>query len=79
MNQQTNVAAAAHEFQRMLTTAEAAAYLGVAKNTMEKWRIYGDGPAFVRVSSHCVRYHPADLEAFVAERRGFSTSELGPG
>lgn len=79
MNQQTMIAPTPATMPRMLTTAEAAAYLGVAKNTMEKWRLYSDGPAFIKISSHCVRYHPADLEAFVAKCRGFSTSELGPG
>lgn len=79
MNQQTTFTAASAALPRMLTTGEAAAHLGLAKNTLEKWRVYADGPAFIRISRHCVRYHPADLEAFVAKHRGFSTGELGPG
>lgn len=79
MNQQTTITPAPAPLPRMLTTAEAAAYLGVAKNTLEKWRSYSDGPAYIKISRHCVRYHPSDLEAFVAERRGFSIGELGPG
>jgi hypothetical protein len=79
MNQQTTITAAPAAMPRMLTTSEAAAHLGVAKNTMEKWRLYGDGPAFIRISAHCIRYDPADLEAYVAARRGFSTGELGSG
>jgi len=78
MNQQTTIAAAPNAMPRMLTTAEAAAFLGVAKNTMEKWRLYADGPAFIKLSRHCVRYHPADLQAFVDKNRGRSTGELGP-
>jgi len=79
MNQQTNLAAAPLELSSMLTTVQAAAFLNVAKNTMEKWRLIGGGPAFVRLGRHCIRYLPADLEAFIAKRRGFSTGELGPG
>lgn len=78
MNQQTTITPAPAAMPRMLNTAQAAAFLNVAKNTMEKWRLYSDGPAFVRISRHCIRYLPADLEAFVAKRRGFSTSEFGP-
>ncbi len=79
MNQQTTITPAQTPLPQMLTTAQAAAHLGLAKNTLEKWRVYADGPAFIRISRHCVRYHPADLEAFIARHRGFSTSELGPG
>jgi sarcosine oxidase delta subunit len=79
MNQQTNLAAAPLELSSMLTTAQAAAFLNVAKNTMEKWRLIGGGPAFIKLSRHCVRYLVSDLEAFVAKHRGYSTGEIGPG
>jgi hypothetical protein len=77
MNQQTTITPAA--LPRMLTTAEAAAHLGLAKNTLEKWRSCADGPAFIKISRHCIRYHPSDLETFIAQHRGFSVGELGPG
>jgi hypothetical protein len=55
MNQQTTFTPASAALPKMLTTAEAAAHLGLAKNTLEKWRVYADGPAFIRISRHCVR------------------------
>lgn len=52
----------------LLTTAQAAAFLGLKQNTLEHWRIYGKGPAIVRLSPRTVRYRRLDLEAWVASR-----------
>ena len=36
---------------------------------LEAWRRNGSGPPFIRVSSRCIRYHRADLDAWINERR----------
>jgi excisionase family DNA binding protein len=52
-----------------LTTKEAAAYLGVAESTLEKWRCSGSGPEFERVGTRIVRYRIPALENFLVARR----------
>jgi excisionase family DNA binding protein len=65
----------------LLKTAEAAQYLGLAKNTLEKMRIHGrrgdNAPRFVRLGS-AVRYDPDELDAHIARNSATSTSEYDP-
>ncbi|SUS06442.1 Transcriptional regulator (fragment) [uncultured Defluviicoccus sp.] len=60
---------------RKLRPPEAAAFLGMSTSTLAKWRVYGRGPPFSRLSRGLVVYDERDLEAFVAERRRLSTSD----
>lgn len=53
-------------FSGLLTTSQAATFLGVSPRTLEDWRLRGGGPQF-RKLRRLVRYHPADLMRF-AER-----------
>ncbi|MBA9003775.1 helix-turn-helix transcriptional regulator [Thermomonospora cellulosilytica] len=46
-------------------TDQAAAYLGVAKQTLANWRSTGRGPKFSR-RGRVVRYRWADLDAWMA-------------
>lgn len=55
-------------------TEEAARHLSLAPNTLEKLRVTGGGPRFVKLG-RAVRYRMADLEAYIAERVVSSTSE----
>ena len=57
----------------VLNTEQAAAYLGLAKSTLEKLRIYGDGPMYLKYSK-AVRYLLEDLEFWLARRRAANTS-----
>ena len=57
-----------------LRTPEAADYLGYAESTLEKKRVTGDGPPFIRLG-RLVVYDSRDLDAWLAERRARSTSE----
>ena len=57
----------------MLTSAELAAYLKVSLTCVEKWRLAGNGPRFVKLV-HAVRYRRKDVLAFVAENVRASTS-----
>lgn len=59
--------------KQVLTTTEAAQELGIASQTLEKWRTYGKGPTFVKVGRN-VRYRMADLEAWLSSRVVNSTS-----
>lgn len=59
----------------VLNTADAATYVGLKKNTLEKRRVYGNGPIFTRYSKRAVRYRLEDLDVWIAEHRAASTSE----
>ena len=61
----------------LLPTPAAAAYLGVAGQTLRKWRCAGTGPAYVRLGhggAARAAYRRADLDAWIAERTFASTS-----
>ena len=51
--------------EKLLTTKEAAGYIGVKRGTLEKWRLKKTGPDYVQISGRCVRYHPEDLVSWV--------------
>lgn len=59
---------------RLLTQREAAELLQLSVRTLERYRLSGLGPHFVK-AGHSVRYREADLEAWVASRVVGSTSE----
>lgn len=58
----------------LIDTGKAAHHLGLAQNTLEKMRVRGDGPQFVKLG-RAIRYRVSDLEAYVAERVVSSTSQ----
>lgn len=60
----------------LLTAREAAERLKLSESYLEKARIRGDGPRFVRLG-RSIRYRLEDLEAWVASRAAGSTSEYG--
>ena len=57
-----------------LRTPEAARYTGLAKSTLEKLRVTGDGSPFIRIG-RAVLYDPDDLDAWLAANRRKSTSD----
>jgi hypothetical protein len=57
-----------------LNTKEAAAWLGLTPNTLEKWRVQGGGPPY-RKHGRYVRYHLDDLIAWSEASRRRSTSD----
>ncbi|HZK90158.1 MAG TPA: helix-turn-helix domain-containing protein [Stellaceae bacterium] len=59
---------------RRLRTPAAADYLGYAESTLEKKRLTGDGPPFIRLGRVIV-YDTRDLDDWLTERRARSTSE----
>lgn len=58
----------------VLDPGETAVYLGVAVQTLARWRCEGGGPAFLKLGSR-VRYERADLDLWLDARRRRSTSE----
>jgi excisionase family DNA binding protein len=60
--------------RRFLTTREAARYLNCSASHLNKSRVRGDGPAFIRIGG-AIRYAVEDLDDYAASRRVRSTSE----
>ncbi len=58
----------------LLTQREAATLLQLSERTLERWRVAGDGPKFVRLG-RSIRYSPHEIEAHIASRTVGSTSE----
>ena len=59
-----------------LAVDEAAAYTGLSASTLNKLRVFGGGPAFLKLGAR-VAYDTRDLDAWLATRRRQSTSDLG--
>jgi predicted DNA-binding transcriptional regulator AlpA len=57
-----------------LDTSAASRHLGLSKSTMEKLRVYGGGPRFLKLG-RLVRYRIEDLEDWLGERLVASTSD----
>ena len=53
---------------RKLRVTEAAAFLSVSKSWLDKKRITGDGPAYIKAGRRVV-YDISDLDAWVASNR----------
>ena len=60
----------------LLTQREAASVLRLSERTLERMRVSGTGPKFVRLNTS-IRYRQQDLAAHVAARVVSSTSEKG--
>jgi excisionase family DNA binding protein len=61
--------------QPLLTQRQAAALLCLSERTLERFRVAGGGPRFVRCG-RSIRYQLSDVEAWIASRVVGSTSEL---
>ena len=62
---------------RLLLPPETSRWVRVSVSTLAKWRIWGRGPRFVRLSGNRVAYREFDIEAWLAGRVVASTSEAG--
>ncbi len=60
--------------QRILRTPEAARYVGLSASTLEKKRLDGTGPPFVRLGGRAVGYDIAELDKWIDRQRRTSTS-----
>ena len=61
---------------RLLDERETAARLGLSARTLQKWRLLGCGPRFVKLG-HAVRYAEGEVQGFIQKRLRTSTSDPG--
>jgi predicted DNA-binding transcriptional regulator AlpA len=54
---------------RVLRTPGAAAYVGLSASTLEKRRLSGGGPRFIRLGGRAVGYDLRDLDAWLDAQR----------
>lgn len=69
-----------HARPRMLTTAEAAAFLRLSPRTLERFRVEGSGPRYLKAGAGKrarVLYDPEELRSWLAAFSFRSTSEYG--
>ncbi len=62
------------ENRRLLTSPQTAEMLRIKHNTLEGWRVKGQGPIFRKVG-RAVRYVQADVEAWLDQRARSSTGQ----
>ena len=60
----------------LLDQREAARLLRLSERTLERLRLQGGGPLYVK-AGRAVRYREADLEAWIAARVVSNTSQIG--
>ena len=63
--------------RRVFRTPDAAIYLGINASTLEKMRVYGNGPRFTRIGSRAVGYTIEDLDEFIRAGQCVNTSDDG--
>ena len=62
--------------KKILRTPAAAEYVGLSESTLEKRRLRGDGPRFIRLGGRAVGYPIEELDRWLeSHRRCSSTSE----
>jgi excisionase family DNA binding protein len=63
------------EARLLLTVLEAAYYLRLSKSYLDKSRLIGGGPAFIRAGRRKILYRKQDLEEWLRQHRFASTAE----
>jgi hypothetical protein len=63
--------------EAMITTAKAAAMIGISPATLRGWKAQRIGPPFIQLSPRCVRYDHRDILRYVNERRVVPACEAG--
>ena len=49
------------------TTEDLAEHLGIPERTLRQWRYLGEGPPWLKLGGHHVRYDPGAVAAWKAE------------
>jgi excisionase family DNA binding protein len=60
--------------RRVQTEDEAAEYTNFSKRTLQKWRVVGGGPKYLKIG-RTVRYRLEDLDVFLGQSVRRNTSE----
>jgi predicted site-specific integrase-resolvase len=63
----------------LYTEKQTAALLNISVKTLQKWRLQGKKPYYIKLSNRLVRYRKQDIENFVSENHRNSTSDKGTG
>jgi len=63
---------------KRMVVESAAEYVGLSVSTLNKLRVFGGGPVFLKLGRR-VAYDVTDLDAWLATRRRRSTSDDGGG
>ncbi|UPT64827.1 MAG: helix-turn-helix domain-containing protein [Hyphomonadaceae bacterium JAD_PAG50586_4] len=63
----------------LLTVEDAAARLKISKHTLNRWRVTGEGPPFIKSGPRLVRYDQAALDAWAQARTRSSTTDHAKG
>lgn len=61
------------DIPQLLDPPELAQRLGITVGCLAKWRLVGEGPAFLRVGRR-IQYDPRDISKWLDRRRRASTS-----
>ncbi len=67
----------ANSENRILTVDEAAKYLGLSASTLNKRRVKGEPPRFLKLTPRRVAYEQSALDDYIAKSRRSSTSDRG--
>lgn len=68
-----------NEPDHILTVEEAAKFLGLSVSTLNKRRVTGEPPGFIKLTARRVGYEQKSLLDYVASCRRNSTSDTGAG
>lgn len=74
---QDGVATNLSQPRKLLSTAEVAEMTGLAVSTLEKRRLAGQKPRFIKLGARRVGYDPHDVQQWIDEQRRKSTSDDG--
>lgn len=67
-----------HHPNQLLNEQEASELLRYSVRTLQKWRLVGGGPQFVKPSKRSIRYRMQALTDWIDSRTLSSTSDQGP-
>tara|TARA_E500000305_G_scaffold109307_1_gene113936 strand:+ start:2864 stop:3109 length:246 start_codon:yes stop_codon:yes gene_type:complete len=62
----------------LLNERDAADLLGLSDRTLQKWRVCGGGPVFIKIGGKSVRYQRRDLIVWINARKQANTSDIAP-
>ena len=63
----------AGEGLQLLKPSQVAALLGVSERTLERWRMTGEGPAYLSLTRNTVRYRGDELLNFLQTKKKTNT------
>jgi hypothetical protein len=61
--------------RRILREGPAAEYLGTVPSTLQKWRLIGKGPRWMRIGTRMIGYDVRELDSYIEQQSRSSTSD----